>query len=237
MVSIRTDIEQLYRYWMSFRYPRQQTPHPVLGYYRPDDTAEQLKYYSWGSIGIVLSILLLYPTAVVGLLLKRGVDSVVQKADDFGVWETLFVLSLVWTILISLVTHLHGIQSGIAVSTASLIALFATLAAFISRDSKVPGTTVLIAYPSAYTALFLPPITAAVISPYLGEMLLYYSILTAEAILTTVASPIGVSSWFRTTFTLEGIYHVIMWAGISLSLGWFTGTAVALARKLQKSNR
>lgn len=232
MAQISSDIEWLHRRWMSLLFPHQLEPHPVLGYYEPDTVWKRVGYMIWGVLGKILS-LAVYPLVLIGYLLQQTVHKISITAHSLGIGQTLLFFALVWSGLASSILYVEGNQNGIAVAVAGVVALGATILAFAAQRTGTRSRTVLIAYPAAYTALFLPPITAAVLSPLIGDAVLHYSILFAELLLSTVGAEIGVSEWFRNSFELTGHYHIIMWFSVATIIGWLTGVAVTLADVLR----
>ncbi len=111
------------------------------------------------------------------------------------------------------------------------------LAAGASRVGGRP-VSVLLAYPFAMTALFLPPVVAALVTPSLEQLILPPSYDLAAWILDTFLFVGGLNDVIRGAFDLEtfgqqwglpGLGYLLMWVGISVPLGWFLGALVALA--------
>jgi hypothetical protein len=97
---------------------------------------------------------------------------------------------------------------------------------FVRLDGR--PVTVLFAYPFAMTAIFLPPVVAALFSPAVAEAVIPGSETLAIWLLDNVA-PDSVASYLRGNFDLEGLMYVVMWFGIAVPLGWVLGTMVSLA--------
>ena len=105
---------------------------------------------------------------------------------------------------------------------------------------KVGGrvTSVLLAYPFAMTAIFLPPVVAALLTPSISDIVLDPSYELARWILDTFLAIGGINETLRGAFDLEtfgaqwgipGLGYVLMWVGISIPLGWFLGLLVSFA--------
>jgi hypothetical protein len=81
------------------------------------------------------------------------------------------------------------------------------------------------------TAIFLPPVVAALYSPAVADAVLPGSYSLAERFLdflaTTPFEP--VAAFMRAEYDLEGVAYVFMWFGIAVPLGWIVGTLVSLA--------
>ena len=87
----------------------------------------------------------------------------------------------------------------------------------------------LFAYPFARTAIFLPPVVAALFSKTLAAIVLPNSTALARWLLANALAPIGLAELFSETFDLEGVAYVIMWLAISFPIGWVLGALVTLA--------
>jgi len=85
--------------------------------------------------------------------------------------------------------------------------------------------TVLLGYPFALNVILLPPVVIAVYDPRLN-VILEQSVLFAEYLLTNYATVLGIETWLRSTFTLEGINYLFMWFSVSFPLGWILGGTV-----------
>ncbi len=123
----------------------------------------------------------------------------------------------------------------LAIAAASGAAVVST--ALAATFSKVGGrgTSVLLAYPFAMTALFLPPVVAALVTPALQPYVLDPSYEFAIWILDNVLFVAGLNEWLRANFTLEGAAYAAMWVGISFPVGWFLGIPIALADLVRPS--
>jgi hypothetical protein len=120
----------------------------------------------------------------------------------------------------------------LAVGVASVVAVVA--AGFAAVTSKTGGrlTSVLLTYPLAMTALFLPPVVAALVTPSLEPYVLYPSYALTVWILDTVFAVGGVNEVFRGAFNLEKfgtgfflprIGYLLMWNIILIISGWLLG--------------
>lgn len=226
--SIRADLYRLYSTWMSMRYPRFDNPHSVVGKYNPDGFSDTALYYSWSLIGAIWAILL-YPFVLIGLglnLVGSGLKSAVYRLGFIG---TSIVILISWGGLVGGMIYLYGFQDSISVILSVAVSIIAVIVAAASHKYLGSRGMVLVGYPAIYTALFLPPITAAVVSPDVGGDILRQSVLFAEYILNTFASPLSIENWLRSTFELAGIYHIVLWFSISIVLGWVSGGFMKLS--------
>jgi hypothetical protein len=79
------------------------------------------------------------------------------------------------------------------------------------------------------TALFLPPVVAALFEPTLQEIIFPRSEDLAIKILNGPLSVAGIGELLREEFTLAGVSYVLMWLALSVPLGWLLGGLVAFA--------
>jgi hypothetical protein len=85
------------------------------------------------------------------------------------------------------------------------------------------------AYPLATTAIFLPPVVAALYSPVVAAVVLPTSQSLALWLLNGPLSLFGVAGFLQSTFRLVGFAYLAMWFAIAVPLGWVTGSLVTLA--------
>lgn len=242
--AIRIDIIRLYETWMEVLFPRQLNPSQVLGKWKPETAPQKAGYYGWGALGLPL-VLVGYPLLLVGFATRFYAAKFNTAATRLGILGVILVSVIVWGAL-SAVAHFQLSSAGfIAVFAASVVATFASgLAVFFSR---VGGriTTVVLAYPAAMTALFLPPVVAAISYPPLGDIILPASYDFAAWMLSNPLSIGGLNEILRGAgdldtfgeeYGLPGLGYVLMWLSIAVPLGWGLGLLVALANLIRPKN-
>ena len=137
-----------------------------------------------------------------------------------------------WGALTLLTYFQLGLADVLAVGIASVVAVVA--AGLAAVTSKMGGrlTSVLLAHPLAMTALFLPPVVAALVAPSLEPYVLDPSYALAVWILDTVFAVGGLNEVIRGAFDLEtfgagvglpGIGYLLIWIIISVVSGWLLG--------------
>lgn len=96
----------------------------------------------------------------------------------------------------------------------------------------VPGRvkTVGLAYPFAFSTLFLPATVIALYEPSFS-WLLTLSTTFAAFIIDGIFGPLGLATFLRDTFQLVGEAHLIMWFLVSFPAGWIAGLVVPTARR------
>lgn len=226
--GIRVDVIALHESWMQIVFPRQRgRAHSVLGKWKPTSTADKIKYRTWGAIGIPL-IAVLYPLALLGFVTRfytRRIDSGVTRIGALGV---LLLGLVVWGALTALARVQFSTEGFLAVAAASVTAIVASLFAYGFLRVGGRGTTVILAYPFAMTAIFLPPVVAALYSPTVANAVLPGSLDLATWFLDNVA-PSRLAAFLRAEYELEGVAYVIMWFVIAVPVGWLLGIVVTLA--------
>lgn len=214
---------------MSFAFPRQLVdPHAVLGRWRPDTSTEKLTYYGWGLIGAPL-IGLLYPLVLIGYIARfysRRLDSTAARVGIVGV---LVISVIVWGLLSVIALIRFPIRGFMAVAAAGMAATVSAGLAYLFSRVGGRGTTVVLAYPFALNAIFLPPVVASLYSAWIARVVGPWSETLAIWILDNILYIYGINAVLRSEFALEGIGLVAMWFGIAIPVGWLLGLLVTLA--------
>jgi len=229
--DIRIDLRRLHETWMELVYPRQRgAGDTVLGTWTPDSQLGMVLYRAWSALGMPV-IAVVYPLVLLGVFFRfqtRRIDDGVARLGLLGV----VLLSLVvWGGLTALAQFELDLLAGgvVAIAVAGGVATVSAALAMGARRVGGRGTTVLFAYPFAMTAIFLPPVVAALFSRTLAAVVLPNSTALAQWLLDNALAPIGLAELFSETFDLEGASYVIMWLAISFPIGWILGLLVTLA--------
>lgn len=228
--AIRVDLVRLHAAWMEVLFERQLEPvHPTLGKWRPETIGEKVAYYSWGILGGV-ALILAYPLAVLGFAVRGYAGRLRTAAVGIGVLGVLVVTAIIWGLLTA-VTYLAAFpwNGVIAVAIGGVVATLSAGLAVIFAYVDGRATTVVLAYPFAFTAVFLPPVVAAFYSPTLAALVFPNSESLATWILDNLLSFWGIAAWLRATFDLIGLGYVAMWFALSFPVGWFLGLVVSIA--------
>ncbi|WP_101296352.1 hypothetical protein [Halegenticoccus soli] len=226
--AIRIDLARLHDAWMELAFPRQLDAGRILGKWRPTTATQRISYAGWAALGVPL-VAAGYPLLLFGFAARFHARRLGTAGARLGVAGAVLLSLLLWGALTA-VAHLRLSFDGfVAVLAASLAATAAAaLTVFFDRVGG-RATSVLLAYPAGVTALFLPPVVAALYSPAVAAVVLPGSYTLAVWLLDNVLAVAGVSAFLRGRFTLEGVAYVAMWFGIAVPSGWLLGTAVALA--------
>ncbi|ADJ16202.1 hypothetical protein C497_09323 [Halalkalicoccus jeotgali B3] len=214
---------------MELFFPRQRGgAHSVLGKWTPSTAGGRVAYNGWAGVG-ALVVALLYPLVLVGFALRYYTRRIDRAAASLGLLGVVGLSAVVWGGL-TIVAHLQFSRRGfIAVAAAAVVATVAAGAAVGFARAGGRGTTIVFAYPSAMTALFLPPVVAALFSVTLGSVILPGSTELAVRLLDGPLATAGASEFLRENYTLEGAAYVGMWFAIAVPVGWVFGCVVTLA--------
>jgi len=229
--GVRIDLKRLHETWMELIYPRQRgADNTVLGKWTPEGKLGMALYRLWSLVGVPV-IALVYPLVLCGAFIRFQTRRVDSTATRLGVVGVVLLSMLVWGALIALARFQLDLATGgiVAVAAASGVAtVSAALAVFTRRIDGRP-VTVLVSYPFGVTAIFLPPVVAALFSPAIADAVIPFSDELSRWLLFNVMDPIGVGDFLRQHFEREGIAHALIWLGISIPLGWLLGNLVTLA--------
>lgn len=227
--AIRIDLVRLHRTWMEVLFPRQLNPGPIVGRWSPSTTGGAVLFNAWAALGL-LAVALGYPLLLFGFGVRFHARRLDSAGTRLGIAGVVVLSILVWGGLTVLAWLRNFDADGlVAVAAAGLVATVALAMAVVFARVGGRGTTVVLAYPSAMTGLFLPPVVAAFYSPALAGVVFPGSQQLAIWLLDTVLAVGGLGGFLRERFVLEGVAYVLMWTGIAVPLGWLLGVLVSLA--------
>jgi hypothetical protein len=229
--GIKYDVRRMHETWMELVYPRQRgASDTVLGKWRPDTQSGLVLYRAWAVLGAPI-VGLIYPFVLLGSFIRFQTRRIDVAAERMGLIGVLLATGVVWGALAALVRFGLNLQEGafLAVSAAGVVAtISAGLALGFSRiDGR--ATTVLLAYPFGVTAIFLPPVVAALYSPSIADLVIPGSGSLARWLLDNPLSIGGINEWLIENFERQGWAYAIMWFAIAVPVGWLLGALVTLA--------
>ncbi|WP_049921094.1 hypothetical protein [Halopiger djelfimassiliensis] len=233
--AIRADLGRLHGVWMELVFPRQRgRGHSVMGKWQPETLPQKIGYYAWSTLG-TLGLLVLYPLTVLGFATRYYAAKLDSTRTRLGIVGVTAIALLVWGTL-TVIAHLRlPFDAFLAIAAASAVATVSTALAAVCSKFGGRALSVALAYPFAMTALFLPPVVAALVTPSLHPYVLDPSYDFAVWVLDNVLFLGGINEWLRANFQLEGAAYAGMWLGISFPLGWFLGIVIALANLVRPS--
>ncbi|PSQ43264.1 hypothetical protein BRD17_06690 [Halobacteriales archaeon SW_7_68_16] len=227
--AIRVDLRRLHETWMELAFPRQRLPDgAAIAKWRPTDGGERVAYRLWSALGR-LAVVLLYPLLLVGFVTRFYARHVAGAVGRAGIVGVVLASLLAWGSLTVIARYRFSPEGFVAVGAAAVVATVAGVLAVVFARAGGRGTTILFAYPFGVTALFLPPVVAALYSPTLADVVFPNSQSLAVWLLDNVLAVGGVDRWLRQSFELEDTAYVAMWFGLAVPVGWVLGTTVALA--------
>ncbi|MEF8907938.1 MAG: hypothetical protein V5A13_08750, partial [Haloarculaceae archaeon] len=222
--AIRIDLVRLHETWMEFIYPRQRgADDTVLGKWTPDGGAEAFFYRLWSAVGVPV-VALVYPLVLLGYFIRFQSRRVNVTAERLGLLGVLLLFVLLWGALSALVRFVApgSFVSGgvVAVLAASAVAVVAAGLSYGFWRFGGRVTTVLLAYPFAMTAIFLPPVVAALYSSALADVVLSGTDSLAVWFVQSGPDLFGLTDYLVAEFDLEGVAYVLLWFAIAVPLGW-----------------
>jgi hypothetical protein len=227
--AIRIDLNTIHEGWMVQAFPQVRSgAHDVLGAWRPSSLPVLVLFYIWSAIGAIV-VGAVYPFTVLGFAIRYYAIRLDRTAARIGIVGVVLLSILVWGALSVFARYRFSLEGFLAVVAAGGVA---TVSAALSVTfARIGGrfTTVVFAYPFGMTALFLPPVVAALYSPSLAQVVFPRSDLLAVWLLDNVLDIGGLNLWLRTRFDLVGLTYVGMWFGLAVPLGWVLGLLVTLA--------
>jgi len=234
--AIRIDLLRLHETWMEVVFPRQLDPGHVLGKWKPETGVQTAGYYLWAALGLPL-VLIGYPLLLVGYGTRFYAAKLDSAATRLGILGAVLLSVVVWGALSAAASFQFGdagqfslaAEGFLAVVAASVVATISAGLAVLFGRIGGRATSVLLAYPAAMTALFLPPVVAALFVETLQQTIFPASEELAITILDEILFIGGLNDIIREQFTLEGVGYVLMWLSLSVPLGWFLGGLVAFA--------
>jgi hypothetical protein len=227
--AIAVDLRRLHEAWMELVFPRQRTSaHSVLGRWTPNTRTGWIGYRLWGTLG-VLPVALLYPLALLGFMTRFYARKADGTATRIGILGVVAVSILLWGALTVFARFRFSFTGFVAVGAAGVVATVSAALAVVFSRIGGRKTTVFLGYPFGMTAVFLPPVVAALYSPALAQTIFPQSESLAIWILDNVLYVGGINEYLRSQYSLSGLGYVGMWFGIAVPLGWILGGLVTLA--------
>ena len=233
--AVRADIQRLHGAWMELVFRRQRgRGHSVMGKWKPETLPQKVGYHGWSALGVI-GLLVLYPLTVLGFATRFYAAKLDSTRTRLGIAGVTGIALLVWGTLTAIAYLRIPFDAFLAIAAASVVAIVSTTLAAVCSKFGGRALSVLLAYPFAMTALFLPPVVAALVTPSLHPYVLDPSYDFAVWALDNVLVVGGINDYLRSNFSLEGPAYAAMWLGISFPLGWFLGVVIGLANLVRPS--
>ncbi|MEF8831463.1 MAG: hypothetical protein V5A23_08020 [Halobacteriales archaeon] len=225
--DLKVDLRRFHDHWMGIVFPRQVDARgTVLGKWQPRTAGERISYGIWSVLGAVV-VAVLYPVALFGAVIRFGTRRIAGAAGWLGVLGVVVVSAVAWGALAVAARVRFPLEGFLAVVAAAVVATVSAVGAIAFARIGGRKTTVVVAYPLATTAIFLPPVVAALSSPTLAAVVFPGSQSLAVWLLERI--PAALAEPLTDRFDLVGVAYVGMWFGIAVPLGWLLGALVTLA--------
>ncbi|MFB6123360.1 MAG: hypothetical protein ABEJ78_07880 [Haloferacaceae archaeon] len=232
VAAVKADFLRLLTAWRELLFPMKSADHPVRNQWRPRTTRDRLAFWTWSVLGTVL-IVGAYPFAVVGFWVRYVTRRLNRVATGLGLLAIVAAVAVAWSALTALAWGNLTTSGFKAVLTASVVATASAGLAWGTARAGGRRLTLLAAYPFVVAAVFLPPVTAALFSPTLGEVILPRSTSIAAWILDNVLVVGNLNAVVRRQFDLSGVAFVAMWSGLAVPIGWGLGLLVTFANAVR----
>ncbi len=229
--AIRFDLRRMHETWMEVFYPRQRDAEDtVLGKWTPDGGVQLYLYQVWSAVGVPV-VGVLYPLVLLGYFVRFQARRVNLTAARLGFVGVVSVFVILWGGLSALVffelSELFVTGGVVAIVAASGVAVVSAALAFGFWVLDGRPVTVLLAYPFAMTAIFLPPVVAGLFSEAIAEFVFTWSDSLASWSLDQ--TPSRIESYLASEYDRNAPAHVIIWFVVSFPVGWILGIVVTLA--------
>lgn len=229
--ALRIDLQVLHETWMESVFPRQRDARQTaLGKWRPETSTQQVVYYLWALAGLPV-VVAVYPLLLAGYFLRYQTRKLGAAALRLGLLGVVVLLALVWgglTVLVTLQPDAFQEGATVALALASGVAVVSAALSYLCWRVDGRPTTILLAYPFAVTAIFLPPVVAALFWEQL-DGLIQFSDDIAYWVTNKGPDPLGVIDWLEQNFQRQDEDHLIIWFVASFPVGWVLGLLVTLA--------
>jgi hypothetical protein len=232
VAAVKADFAWLLTAWRAILFATDSDSHPVRNRWRPRTARDRLVFWTWSGLGAVL-IAVVYPFAVAGFWVRYVTRQLGRAATGLGLLAILAAVGVAWSALTVLAWGELPTAGFEAVLAASVVATASAGFAWGTVRAGGRRLTLLAAYPFAVAAIFLPPVTAALVSPTLGDVVLPRSTSLAAWLLDNVLVVGNLNAVIRQQFNLSGLAFVGMWSGLAVPIGWGLGLLVTLANAVR----
>ena len=232
--AVRVDLASLHAGWMALGFSGGPgDDYSVVERREPRTTLGLVGYRLWAAVG-VLYLLLAYPLFVVGIATRYYARRIDRISAGLGFVGVALVSLLAWGTLTA-VTYLSPVvfEGFVAVAVAGVVATASAVLAMYVTRREGRAWTVALGYPFGVTAIFLPPVVAALYSPTLASVVFPRSTSLAIWLLDNVLYVGGFAAFVRGSFELEGVAYVGMWFALAVPTGWFLGALVTLVARVR----
>lgn len=235
LTAVQVDLARLLAAWRDLAFDRPTNEYATRRW-RPNGVVKHVAYTIWSILGAVL-IAIVYPFAALGFWIRYVARQVDRVVAGLGVLVIGGTVALLWGALSALAWNRLPAAGFRAVLAASIAATVSVACSWAFAHYRSRTLTLVLAYPFAVAAVFLPPVTAALYSPTFGSVVLSGSTSLAAWLLNTVLAVGGLGEAIHQHFNLAGFAFVGMWFGFAVPIGWAFGLLVTLADAIRPRER
>lgn len=231
LAAAKIDLIRLLAAWRDIAFSRQTDEYSIQNRWRPDSLGEQFAFWAWSLLGAIL-ISVIYPFAALGFWTRYVARQIDRIVAGLGVLVIIAAMAVLWGGLTALAWDQLPTTGFRAVLAASIVAIVSVGLSWMFARHGSQRLTLILAYPFAVAAIFVPPVTAALFAPAIGGGILAESELFAEWLLNNVVTVGDLSTTIRQQFELAGLAFIGMWFGFAIPVGWTFALLVSLANRI-----
>ncbi|MCG1004940.1 MULTISPECIES: hypothetical protein [Halobacterium] len=235
VTAAKIDLTRLLATWRGLLFSRQSDEYAIDNHWQLGSSRDRLLFWFWSAVGIA-GLSVIYPIAALGFWIRYVGRQIDRLVAGVGILVIIGLIGILWSGLTALAWTTLSTIGFRAVLAASIVATISVRLSWACAHYNSRTLTFVAAYPFAVAAIFLPPVTAALFSPAIGEVILPNSELFAEWILTNLVVG-NLSSIIRQQFELAGFAFVCLWFGIAIPIGWLFAFLVTLAEAIRPNSR
>jgi hypothetical protein len=236
LTAAKIDLTRLLGAWRDIAFSRQANEYSIQDRWHLDSPVEQLAFWAWSLLGAIL-ITVIYPFAALGFWTRYVGRQIDRLVAGLGVLVIIAAMAVLWGGLTALAWDRLPTTGFRAVLAASVVATASVGLSWVFARRGSRRLTLILAYPFAVAAIFVPPVTAALFSPTIGAGILSESELFAEWLLNNVVIIGDLSTTIRQQFELAGVAFIAMWFGFAIPVGWTLALLVSLANLIRPRTR
>ena len=237
VTAIKADLTRLLSGWRGLIFAQQATAYAAgTDQWRLDTSWKRAGFGVWSLLGVVL-LPMFYPFVAFGFWVSYVTRQIDRTVASRGILAIIGSVALVWTGLTVIAWARFQTAGFQAVLAASVVATASVGLSWAFTRTQSRILTLLVAYPFAVSAVFLPPVTAALYSPTLGSVVLPGSVSLAVWLLDNPLRVLGVSAFLREQFKLTGLAFLWMWFAFAVPSGWVLGALVTVANAVRPGDR
>lgn len=156
---------------------------------------------------------------------RRVAEKLRRRLETRRVQGVLAFYAAAWFLLLNPRLLDIVVEVLIILTVAGVVSLF-TAAGWLSIHGRAsPAIQLLVVYPLGMLMVLLPPIAAALVSPSFRGAMQSFTTELAIFLLDNVLALVGLDTFLRRTFDLQGAGFFVMWVGIIVIVGWAVGLA------------